>query len=348
MMRSNDTLYRQWLMLAKIPRFPRRITVSELKDMLSGEGYDIHVRTVQRDLEKLSAIFPLSCATEGRTNYWYWQEAARIQDLPNMDMVTALAFVMADSYLQAILPPATLSLLQPYFQRAHQILTDCNQSELHDWPGKVAVIGRGPELLKPQINPGIQQTVYEALLKEQRILAIYQPRNKDPIEYTINPLGIVNRQGVIYLVCTLWQYQDIKQLALHRFQTAERLDEAAIRPESFNLQDYISKQHQFAYPLGDSPITLQALFEPSAVLHLYETPLAENQTLTEQDDGRVLLQASVWDSRELRWWLAGLGSQVEVVGPGELREYFIRENKLLIKRYHISDIGTVFKTGLSF
>lgn len=333
MTKSNDTMYRQWLMLSKIPRFPRRVTVPELNGFLNDEGYDMHVRTIQRDLEKLSDIFPLSCDSEGRKNFWYWQKTARIQDLPNMDIVTALAFAMAESYLQAILPYTTLDLLRPYFQRANEVLTTCDQSSLHDWPEKVAVINRGPELLKPVINPVIQQIVYEALLKEQQILATYKPRSKDSIEYKINPLGIVNRQGVVYLVCTLWNYQDIKQLALHRFQHAEILDEASTRPKLFNLQDYISKDHQFAYPLDDKPITLQALFEPPAAVHLDETPLSEDQTLTPHDDGRVLLQANVLDTRELRWWLSSFGSQVEVVGPSELREYFCLEVNQLLRRY---------------
>jgi hypothetical protein len=30
MNKSKDTMYRQWLMLSKMPRFPRRISVSEL------------------------------------------------------------------------------------------------------------------------------------------------------------------------------------------------------------------------------------------------------------------------------------------------------------------------------
>jgi len=333
MPRTNDTLYRQWLMLSRIPRFPRRITTPELKAVLSSEGYDIHVRTIQRDLEKLSIAFPLSCDIEGRKNLWYWQESARIQDLPNMDIVTALAFGMAESYLHNILPPTTLDLLKPYFERANEVLATCNQSRLHSWPNKVAVISRGPELLKPSIDPFIQQTIYEGLLKDRQVHATYTPRNKDCVDYIINPLGIVNRQNVIYLVCTLWNYHDVKQLALHRFQKVELLENEIMRPESFNLQEYIEKDQQFAYPHSDAPIQLQALFEPRAVIHLYETPLTEDQTLEVQEDGRVLLQATILDTQELRWWLSSFGSRVEVVEPIGLRAYFIQETKSLIGQY---------------
>jgi len=158
MPRTYDTLYRQWLVLSRIPRFPRRITTPELKVVLSSEGYDIHVRTIQRDLEKLSIAFPLSCDIDGRKNLWYWQESARIQDLPNMDIVTALAFGMAESYLHNILPQTTLDLLKPYFERANEVLATCNQSRLHSWPDKVAVISRGPELVIKAVNRPFDST----------------------------------------------------------------------------------------------------------------------------------------------------------------------------------------------
>jgi len=60
MSRSDETLYRQWVMLSRIPRYPRKITVPELKNILEGEGYTVNTRTVQRDLNKLSTSFPLS------------------------------------------------------------------------------------------------------------------------------------------------------------------------------------------------------------------------------------------------------------------------------------------------
>ena len=59
MSRSVDTLYRQWLMLSKIPRYPRSISAPDLKSILEDEGYEIDIRTIQRDLLKLSSPFPL-------------------------------------------------------------------------------------------------------------------------------------------------------------------------------------------------------------------------------------------------------------------------------------------------
>ena len=334
MSRSVDTLYRQWLMLSKIPRSPKRTTAIELKNSLSAEGYDIDVRTVQRDLDKLSTSFPLNYDTEGRKNFWFWIETAAVQDLPGMEPVTALAFQMAESYLIPILPKATLDLLQPYFQRAKQVLQAATQSNLKKWPDKVAVISRGPDLLKPQIKPQIQQIIYDALLKEKQIKATYKSKKThESTDYILHPLGIVNKHGVIYLVCTLWNYQNIKQLALHRFESAEVIEDSSNTPEQFTLSDYVQADHQFAYPITPDLIQLKVLFDARAGEHLFETPLTDNQVLTAQDDGQLLLEAEISDTQELRWWLSGFGSSIEVIEPTELRNYFQNEAELLINSY---------------
>jgi len=337
MSRSVETLYRQWLLLSKVPRSPRRITVSKLESILSAEGYDVNTRTIQRDLINLSVTFPLNNETEGRTNFWFWIEGAAIQDLPGMDPVTALAFQMAESFLLPIVPSETLTVLQPYFVRAKEVL-NTSSTQLKEWPKKVAIIERGPTLLKPSINPQIQQLIYQGLLEEKQLSVTYNVRHtRVKSDFIVNPLGIVNKQNSLYLVCTLWTYTDIKQFALHRFESVEILEEKAHIPDAFNLSTYLKQSHSFSYPIGESPIELKVLFEEPTAAHLYETPLSENQILQKQEDGRILLEATVMDTQELRWWLSGFSSKVTVLEPIELRQYFIDELRQLTQYYELDD-----------
>lgn len=57
----SDTLLRQWNILRLIPRQPGKISTREIKNKLQSQGFDVHIRTIQRDLEKLSAIWGLVC-----------------------------------------------------------------------------------------------------------------------------------------------------------------------------------------------------------------------------------------------------------------------------------------------
>jgi predicted DNA-binding transcriptional regulator YafY len=119
------------------------------------------------------------------------------------------------------------------------------------------------------------------------------------------------------LVCTLWQYDDVLQLALHRMQTAEMLEKPATRPDGFDLDASIAAGH-FASPYSGEPVRLEALFEVDAAFHLRETRPSDGQALVDQPDGRVLVTATVPDTGELHWWLLGFGDAVEVVSPKDL------------------------------
>jgi len=88
--------------------------------------------------------------------------------------------------------------------------------------------------------------------------------------------------GVLYLICTLWDYKDIKQFALHRFISAKKSEEPFQKSDDFSLQAYTQEQQQFAYPTNKTPIHLKVLFEKNIAKHLAETPLSNTQKLTPQ------------------------------------------------------------------
>lgn len=126
--------------------------------------------------------------------------------------------------------------------------------------------------------------------------------------------------------------KDVRTLHLHRIQSAERLDKAVTVPEGFNLDDYIASG-AFGYREGDSIIRLKAIFEKDATIHLEETPLSDDQQLTEQTDGNVLVEAAVADTGQLRWWLLGFGGRIEVLEPQKLREELKGHAERMATRY---------------
>ena len=313
----SDTLLRHWTLLRAIPRAPRGITVADLHRQVEQEGYPVRRRTVERDLELLSRLFPLGCDDSQRPYRWSWPQD-RMLDVPGMDPTTALTFVLASRFLEQVLPRTSLGLLSPYFEHARAMLDAANPGGLAAWPDKVRILPRGLKLIGPEIDAKILDTVYGALLADRRFQCSYRPRDADEEkDYQVNPLGLVVRDAVTYLVCTLWDYDDIKQLALHRIRTAERLDTQARRPPGFDLDAYI-RQGDFSMPFSDQPIRLEALFDADAAFHLRETKLSKDQVLEDQPDGRVLVKATVQDTGELRWWLLGFGEGVEVMEPPDL------------------------------
>ncbi|MDQ6958216.1 MAG: WYL domain-containing protein [Mariprofundaceae bacterium] len=318
----SDTLMRQWQMLRLIPRHPLKASTAELKQRLADEGFETTQRTIQRDLMRLSDIYPLACDEGGKPFGWSWMEKADVMDIPGMDSHTALAFWLAGEHLEPLLPKTTLHQLQPHFKTAAHVLDSIPADKgAPAWRGKVRVLHRGPTLKVPAIAADVEHQVYDALLRNHRFAITYVPRGQEGVkEYEINPLGLVLKDGISYLVCSMWDYPDIRLLALHRIQTAELLDKLSTVPLGFDLDAYIASG-ELDFALGGG-VQLKALFSADAAFHLGERPLSDDQTIAEQDDGRMLVTATVQETSELRWWLLGFGDQVEVLEPFALRDYF--------------------------
>ena len=317
-MPMSDTLLRSLQMLQLIPRSPRKIETTKIREFLKEYGFDVSVRTVQRDLIKMSSIFPLVSDERNKPYGWSWQGNDSI-GFPAIDMPTALACVMAERFLTDLIPGSALKKLEPNFKQARNILKE-TKSGLGKWENKVRITPRGLQLLPAQIKPGVLDVVYESLLVGCRFEASYQPRDTpEPTKYEVNPMAIVHRNNVSYLVCTLWDYKDIKQLAMHRFHTAKPLDKEVIIPKGFDIDEYI-QAGEFSYPDSNKKIKIKLYFGKMAGKHLYETPLSEDQIITEIGDDRLMVKATVLDTDELRWWILGFGGYVEVVSPKKLRE----------------------------
>jgi len=58
-----------------------------------------------------------------------------------------------------------------------------------------------------------------------------------------------------------------------------------------------------------------------------------DQQLTDLGDGTVLVEATVADTRQLRWWLLGFGGRVEVLEPQGLREEMKGQAERMMMRY---------------
>jgi len=313
---------RQWQMLRLVPRHPAKVSTTELKQRLADGGFETTQRTIQRDLMTLSNIYPLICDERGKPFGWSWMADAHIMDIPGMDSHTALAFYLAKEHLEQLLPTSTVKQLQPHFRTATHVLDSTNSKKgAPGWIDKVRVVHRGPDLKLPAVDPEVQEQVYEALLHNRKLQIHYNPRGeKGKREYEINPLGLVFKEGVFYLVCTFRDYRDIRLLTLHRMLEAKALYISCDIPEGFDLDHYIASG-ELHFTVGET-IRLKVLFSRDAAFHLEERPLSDDQTITEQADGYVLIEASVQDTSELRWWLLGYGDNLEVLEPQCMREEF--------------------------
>jgi len=149
--------------------------------------------------------------------------------------------------------------------------------------------------------------------------------------YRINPIGLVVRDGVIYLVASLAENDALRQFVLHRIKSAQVLDETATSPRGFDLDKYI-EEGGFGWPTGRK-IRLVAIFDRGPADTLAETQLSPDQTIRKLDEDGFELTATVQETKELYWWLSSFGPEVEVVEPKSLRALMRNLVRSSAKRY---------------
>lgn len=330
-----DTLLRQWQMLRMIPRYPHKITAGDLHKKLQAEQCDVTKRTVERDLLSLSELFPLVSDERDKPYGWSWSKDAPVFNLPGLSHTEALTLAMVEQHLNTLLPSSTLQQLQPYFKAAKQHLGNIPQNErTRSWLNKVRTVPPSQPLLPPSIKPAVQQTVYEALLTDRQLEISYLRRGQDKaVEYRIHPIAAIQRGHITYLYCRFSDYEDLRTLAIHRIQAATLLDEKTNVPTGFSIDDVINSGEFGFCPGGE--ITLEAIFYNGAGDHLFETPIARNQTLTELENGAVKLVAMVPNTLQLGWWILGLGDGVEVIQPEALRNQIATTITKMQAYYHV-------------
>lgn len=331
-----STSYRYLLLLRMIPRYPRKIDTATISSRLERDGILIHRRSIQRDLEKLSNIFPILSDDQHKPYGWSWATDAPSLDIPAMTPLAALAYKMVAEFMFDMLPREIYDQLKPQFRFANNLLGQTDRDTLMKWPNKIRAVGRSQPLLPPNIQSKVFAIVSDSLFDEKRIEVTYKKRGeKGHVTWIINPLGIVLHDRLITLVCTVGSHcltKDIRQLQLHRINDAKQINEPAQSPEGFNLDQYIA-DGAFIYRTGETLIKLKVLFEQDAAIHLEETQLSDDQKLTDRGDGNVLVEATVTDTRQLRWWLLGFGGRVEVLEPQKLREEFKSHSIKMTSKY---------------
>ena len=306
----------------------------KIRDLLEDEGFKIDLRTVQRDLRELCELFPITF-DNSKPIAWRWDRNAMSFDIPGMDRSAALTLKMVNEFMTRLLPKNCLESLGPNLKRADKVLRDLGDQGFGSWPEKVRVVSRAQPLLPPEVSSEVLDVVYEALLNDVRFKGEYRKKGSEKFEeYMVSPLGLVVADPVMYLVATLWDYTDIKLLPLHRFGKIALTKKAGSKPKGFCLDKYL-ESGELSFPMpGNKTIQLKALFDKRAAAHLHESPLSDDQKLTDWEEGEVMVEARVLDTHQLRWWLLGFGDQIEVLAPKSLRKEFAEMARNMASSYN--------------
>jgi predicted DNA-binding transcriptional regulator YafY len=322
----SDQALRLIEMLRAIPR-EGKVSTADLARRLEEAGFPINKRSVQRDLERLSQLYPLIVDMSSKPYGWQWARDAKPISLPGLSEAEALTFNLVERHLEGLLPLSTLSDLEPYFRAAREKLaSSSSRSPLGNWTRRIRVVAPQQPLLAPKLNREVRRAVTLALLQSVQLeISYFAPWTDAPKKHRIHPLGLVQHGAVFYLCVRFYEYPEPRMLALHRITAAKPIELRAEPPEGFDLDQWI-EEGAFGFGELGKPIKLDIEFKDHAGDVLLETRLSEDQTNT-GTAGNLRIRATVMDTQRLRWWILGFGSRVKVHAPRALRQEIAQQHR---------------------
>lgn len=294
---------------------------------------EVSVRTVYRDLEALSAAGVPVYSEPGRNG------GARLVD-GYRTRLTGLTTAEADAVLLSGIPDAAAELGLGTVLAAAQLkvlaalppelrgrATRVRQRFHLDAPGWFRRTEDLPHLA----------TVAEALWADRPLRVAYE-RQGDVAERRLEPLGLVLKAGVWYLVAR--REGDVRTYRVSRIVDAEVLDEPFERPDDFDLAAHWAESSE-AFEQVVQTIEVVALVEREHFVWLrhctdrrsWEQLEATSRQLPVTDDGRVEVRFPAETVEVALHQLLPMGAHLEVLEPAELRASLAATARALADRY---------------
>lgn len=322
-------------MLRMVPRHPRKITATVLTNRLIDQGFAVNKRTVERDLKMFEELFGLLADDRSRPYGWQWGHDSPGIDLPSLDDGQALMLSVAEPFVTQLLPPLVLEALKPLLFAAQRKLKESvGAKQLKAWAGKIYNTAPTQPLTPAQVATNVHETVGMALLRDQWLRIQYRKRGASvSAPFEVQPLGLVTRGPMLYLICRFRGYSDERTIALSRIEQVELLPERFKRPDEFSLKEFVEKG-RMGY--GDSKMSkIRLRFDHRRGEQLFETQLSHDQEIVEEGSHFLLVTATIPITPQLKRWLLGFGAEVEVIEPASLRRDVIQAISAMKRKYEI-------------
>lgn len=308
---------------------PSWMSTSELIRQLKERGHDIrYSKQLVRALKALEQENLVDGREIGRTLEWQRKTGATGINKGAMGLDEALALQILQRYSTHQLPELAQKTLKGLFDMAATRLkrsNDAREQQYADWPLKIAMMGGGFQLVRPKLDDKAFYPITNALFTERILKITYRkPGSADkPQAYKLMPLALVeSAEGLLYLVAKTF-YQDgfvpnPARYRVDRIASAKVDDESFPYPPDFNLTKYIEKDRAMEFFEEQATAVVLRVSGFLAQL-LQETPISEDQRVTQNKDGSVTIHATVVPSMRFRWWVLAHDAQIEVMSPKRLR-----------------------------
>jgi predicted DNA-binding transcriptional regulator YafY len=174
----------------------------------------------------------------------------------------------------------------------------------------------------------------EATWNDRKVRLTYRKSNGEVSERVVDPLGLVAKAGIWYMVAL--SHGDLRTFRISRVRNAEVLDEPSQRPEDFDLEQYWIKTSTELeqWPMYPVKVRVSPVFVPVLPQVLDESIYQKIEEAGPPDEeGWIMLTLEFGSFEGARSRLLGFGTFVEVLEPVELRQAVIQIASGIVQFY---------------
>ncbi|TCM40261.1 YafY family protein [Kribbella sp. VKM Ac-2568] len=295
-----------------------RVTAAELAAEL-----EISVATARRDLEALSTAGIPVYPQPGRNGGWSLLGGART-DLSGLNATEAQALFLLVGPAASVAPEAKAAL-----RKLVRALPDTFRADAEAAAEAVVIDpARWGEHVKER--PETVRILQDAVVRRLKVKLLYAGRGRQVSERLIDPLGLVDKDDIWYLIAGTEKGQ--RTFRVERVTEATLTDLPAERPKDFDLSAawarVVDEMEQ-----NRSLLAATVLMEERFVWVMQDRLGRHCEVVGSADDSRVELRVTAPNALDIARHLAGWGGMIEVLGPPSVQAELARLGRELAERY---------------
>ena len=178
-------------------------------------------------------------------------------------------------------------------------------------------------------HENIMMDILEAILARKKCTIKYcSYKSMMTSDYHAKPLHFFQEGGGLYLLLHLDPSGDPRTFAIERIESVTISEDYFDYPKGFDASEYLNRTFGL---INDPPFDARIWFSPEVARYITERRWARIQTLTENDDGSVILEMNTSGWPDVKKWILGYGRNARVLEPEKMRLEIIEEAGEILK-----------------
>ena len=280
------------------------------------ERLEISQRTAHRDMESLCAAGVPLIAHRGAQGGWELEKGWRTQ-VPALDPAELEGLLMART--STLGSTKMRAAAQRAFDKLMAALPAASRTQAESMLARLHFDPAGWRA--PSDDLAMLPIVQDAVARDRKLTFTYTRADGETTARTVEPLGIVCKQSVWYLVAQTTT--GMRTFRISRIRNAVALEQTFQRPASFDLAGHWKASTANFRDLRD-PIQVTLAVSPKAAAAIREwrslSPVEISNPQFALEDGWLVFQTEFADRGEARFTILGFASKVRILAPESFRD----------------------------